>query len=79
MRPTLKHRIFILGISGVTFGVILPSVAGSWLSLTADTRRHIQIHSLTDKLTPLLESREIVTLEDALNASITSPYAKLNN
>jgi len=54
-------------------------VAGYWLSLTADTRSHIQIHSLTDKLTPLLESREIVTLEDALTASITSPYAKLNN
>jgi DNA polymerase-3 subunit epsilon len=36
MRPSLKYWIFILGISGITFGVILACVAGSWLSLTAD-------------------------------------------
>lgn len=30
------------------------------------------------KLIPLLESRGIVTLEDALNASINSPFARLN-
>lgn len=38
MKPSLKYWIFILGISGVIFGVILASVAGTWLNLGPEER-----------------------------------------
>lgn len=50
MKPSLKYWIFILGICGVTFGVILASVAGSWLSLTAGERA--MVAGLAEKIIP---------------------------
>lgn len=50
MRPSLKYWIFILGITGITFGVILASVAGSWLSLTAGEQA--MVAGLAEKIIP---------------------------
>ncbi len=50
MKPSLKYWIFILGITGVIFGVILSSVVGSWLSLTAGEQQIVA--GMADKILP---------------------------
>ena len=50
MKPSLKYWIFILGIVGVIFGVILASVAGSWLSLT--TAEQQLVAGMAEKILP---------------------------
>jgi DNA polymerase III subunit epsilon len=50
MKPSLKYWIFILGIAGVIFGVILASVVGSWLNLTPAEQQVIE--GLGEKILP---------------------------
>ena len=50
MKPSLKYWIFILGIAGVIFGVILASVVGSWLNLTPAEQQLVA--GLAEKILP---------------------------
>ncbi len=50
MKPSLKYWIFILGIAGVIFSVILATVAGSWLSLT--TAEQLVVAGMAEKILP---------------------------
>lgn len=50
MKPSLKYWIFILGITCVILGVILASVVGSWLNLTA--AEQMTVAGMAEKLLP---------------------------
>ena len=50
MKPSFKYWFFIMGITCVIFGVILASVVGSWLNLTAAEQGSVA--GLAEKLLP---------------------------
>ena len=50
MKPSLKYWIFILGITGIIFGVIIASAAGSWLNLSLSEQQIIA--GMAEKIIP---------------------------